>query len=266
MKKLFLLFIALGCIIPTMAQETASDRKKQRKEERKQRINAIIKQEEEGVLKYKKHLVFGFKLTNDGYGGFVEVARAQSIKKALLFQLDIAERKHVKEEKRESSIYGGTSPFIFGKINYFYPIKLGVQQQFLLGNKGNKNGVSITGNIGGGLALGLLRPYLVEVEKVQGQFSFVGYNSPDSSYFLESEGIVGGPSLGTGWKNLELIPGAYIKPAIRFDYGKYNEMVSAIEVGLTAEFYSKKVPQMIFIEQDRFFLSAYVSVVFGKRK
>jgi hypothetical protein len=72
--------------------------------------------------------------------------------------------------------------------------------------------------------------------------------------------------LGTGWKNLEFVPGAYLKPALRFDYGKYNEMVSAIEVGLTAEFYSKKIAQMIYIKQRQFFLSAYVAVVFGRRK
>ena len=266
MKKIFLLSIAFIAMLPAIAQETES-RKKKKREERKERINAIIKQEEEGVIKYKKHLAFGFKLTNDGYGGFVEVARSQSVKRALLFQLDISERKHSKEEKRESYQYSGTAPFIFGKINYFYPIKLGAQQQFLFANKGNKNGVSISGNVGGGLTLGLLRPYLVEVDTTGlGEFAYVGYNSPDSALFLQSENIVGGPGLGTGWKNLKITPGGYLKAALRFDYGKYNEMLAAVEVGVTAEFYSKKIPQMIYQEQKQFFFNAFVAVVFGKRK
>jgi hypothetical protein len=43
-------------------------------------------------------------------------------------------------------------------------------------------------------------------------------------------------------------------------------MVSALEVGLTAEYYTKKIPQMIYIEQKKLFFSAYVSILFGRRK
>ena len=99
MKKLFLYiaFLALGNT-NVFAQHIPSG-KKAKREEKNKRINAIIKQEEEGVLKYKTHFIAGFKLTNDGYGGFLEYAKAQSVKKALLFQLDISERKNSKEQK-----------------------------------------------------------------------------------------------------------------------------------------------------------------------
>lgn len=263
MKKLF--FIAITAIMasPVVAQET---RKSTRKEERRQRISAIVKQEEEGVIKYKKHTVFGVKLTTDGYGGFLEIGRAQSVKRGLLFQLDIGERKHSKENKQ--SVYQNTSPEIFGKINFFYPVKLGVQKQFLLGNKGNKNGVSITGNVGGGLIAGLLRPYMVQVERASG-LVYIRYNSPDSTDkadFTSPATHIGGPGLSTGWKYLQVTPGIYLKPAVRFDYGKYNEMVSAIEVGLTGEFYTKKIPQVVYVKEKQFFFSAYVSILFGRRK
>jgi hypothetical protein len=265
MNKLFLLLIAAVMVFPAMAQDT-KEKKKTKKEERRLRISAIVKQEEEGVIKYRKHTAVGFKLTSDGYGGFVEVARAQSIRRALLFQLDIGERKHQKEEKQQAfTIYGNTSPFIYGKINFFYPVKLGVQQQFLLGNKGNKNGVSVTGNIGGGIIAGLLRPYMVEVEK-DGERKYVQYESADSLYFLDVNTFIGGPSFGTGWNKLKVTPGAYVKSGLRFDYGKYNEMVNALEVGLVAEFYSKKIPQMVYNKQKQFFISAYFALVFGRRK
>ena len=249
-------------ILPALAQETV---KRSRKEERRQRINEIARQEEEGVIKYKKHTAFGIKLTTDGYGGFFEIGRARSVKKALLFQLDIAERKDQRAEKRQYK-YSTTAPIIYGKINFFYPVKLGVQEQFLLGNKSNKNGVSITGNVGGGIIIGLLRPYMIQVDKGTDR-PYVQYNSPDSTdYFLNQSSYVGGPNLGTGWKYLKVTPGIYVKPAVRFDYGKFNELVSAIEVGLAGEFYTKKIPQMIYAKQKQFFFSAYVSIMFGKRK
>ena len=262
MKKLILLTISMLSIALVFAQQDVP-KKKSKKEIRNERISAMSKLEEEGVITYTKHTSFGGKLTSDGYGGFIEIGRARSVRKALLFQLEITERKHPKEEKQQGP-FGTTSPIIYGKINYFYPVKLGVQYQHLLGNKGNKNGVSVTANMGGGLSLGLLRPYLVDVDKL-GQRTFVGYDSPDSSYFLNGP-YYGGPNFGSGWKDLSVVPGLYLKPAIRFDYGKYNEMINAVEVGLIGEFYSKKIPQMIYIEQKQMFLSAYVAIVFGRRK
>ena len=262
MKKLFL--IVLGIIsLSTVSAQQDIPKKKTKKESRNERISAMSKLEEEGVITYKKHTAFGGKLTSDGYGAFMEIGRARSVRKGLLFQLEITERKHVKEEKQQGP-FSTTAPLIFGKINFFYPVKLGIQYQYLLGNKGNKNGISITGNLGGGISLGLLRPYLMDVDK-QGERVFVGYESADSSYYLNGP-YYGGPNFGTGWKKLKVTPGLYIKPALRFDYGKYNEMITALEVGLIGEFYSKKIPQMIYTEQKQFFISAYVALVFGRRK
>jgi hypothetical protein len=262
MKKLILILLGVS-FFSVLSAQVDSSRPISKREARKDRIDAMAKLEEEGVITYSRHTIFGGKLTSDGYGIFMELGRARSVKTGLLYQLEISERKHVKEEKQQGP-FSNTAPIIYGKINYFYPVKLGVQYQTLLGNKGNKNGVSVTGNIGGGLSIGLLRPYLLDVDK-QGERTFVGYDSPDSSYYLNGP-FYGGPNLGTGWKQMTVTPGLYIKPAVRFDYGKYNEMVNALEVGLTAEFYSKKIPQMIYADQKQFFFSAYVALMFGRRK
>lgn len=256
------MFLGVVTFCTTFAQE--QDRKLSKKEARRQRISAISKQEEEGVIKYRRHAALGLKLTSDGYGAFIEVARAQSVQRGLLFQLEFAERKHAKEEKEQVD-YAATFPHIYGKINFFYPVKLGVQQQILLGNKGNKNGVSVTGNLGGGLLLGLLRPYMIDVNN-NGERGYVSYYD-DSTLFLNKSTYVRGPSFGTGWNKLKVTPGVYLKPAVRFDYGKYNEMVNAIEVGVTAEYYTKAIQQMAFQEKDhKFFFSGFVAIIFGKRK
>lgn len=240
----------------------AQSKKKLRQEEKRTHINELIKQEEEGVISYQKSFVFGAKLISDGYGVFFELGKAASVKKSFLYQLEISERKHAKEEKI-GNIYSNSAPLIYGKENFFYPVKLGVQQQILLGNKSNKNGVSITGNYGGGVSLGLLRPYYVQVAE-NGQVAYIKYNSPDSLNFLNTR--YGGPSFSKGWSEMTVTPGFYAKAALRFDYGSYNEIVSAIEVGVTAEYYTKKIPQMVYNEQKQFFYAAYFSILFGKRK
>ena len=259
MQKTVFLFIITLLSLHISAQNS----KKDRKEEKKMRINEMIRQEEEGVITHPKSMIFGAKLTTDGYGLFFELGRAQSVKKTLLFQLDISERKHPKEEKL-GSIYSQSIPFIYGKINNFYPVKLGVQQQYLFGNKANKNGVSVTGNVGGGLSMALLRPYYVQVASGN-NIRYIKYNSADSLEFLSGQ-IYGGPSLSKGWSDMTVVPGAYLKTGLRFDYGLYNEIVSGIEVGVTAEYYSKKIPQMVRNEQKQFFFGAYCAILFGKRK
>jgi hypothetical protein len=264
MRKIFFICFAVLSTLSVLAQKT----KKELKDEKKQRINALIKQEEEGVIAYRKHTVFGFKLVNDGYGAFLEIGKAQSIKKALLFQLDFSERKHQKEQK-QSDPYLPTSPYIFGKINYFYPLKLGVQQQILLGNKTNKNGVAVTANFGGGLSLGLLRPYYLDVNDANTRKS-IKYDGPDSTTFSNGTTLKGlqasSAGFGKGWGEMKIIPGAYAKAALRFDYGRYNEMVNALEVGISAEFYSKKIPQLVVYKQEQLFMNIYVAILFGRRR
>ena len=259
--RLLIAFLMIFPFLDSAAQD--EQQPLTRKELRAQRISQVIRQEEEGVITYTRHTAVGFKLAHDGYGAFVEVGRVQSVNRSLLFQFEFAERKHPKEEKQQ--IFSTTTPLMYGKINFFYPIKLGVQQQITIGNKGNKNGVCVTANGGGGLVLGLLRPYMADVQKQNGVREFVGYNSPDSSYFLYGP-YYGGPDFTTGWSMLKVTPGLYVKSSLRFDYGRYNEMVNALEIGLCAEAYTKTIPQMIYQKQKSLFLAAYVSLMFGRRK
>ena len=259
MRKIIIIFITAFISIHSLGQET----RKTHQQQKRDHVNDLIKQEEEGVIAYKKSFAFGAKLVTDGYGIFFELGRASSVKKGLLYQLEISERKHIKEEK-QNSYYTNSVPFIYGKENFFYPVKLGVQQQVLLGNKSNKNGVAITANYGGGIAAAILRPYYVQASTGNG-ISYIKYNSADSAAFLGGN-IYGGPSFGKGWNEITATPGVYAKAAVRFDYGSYNEIISAIEVGLSADFYAKKIPQMVYNKEKQFFLSGYVAIIFGKRK
>lgn len=282
MRKLLFICLAVVATLPSLAQKS----KKEKKDERKQRINELIKQEEEGVITFHKHTAFGIKLATDGYGAFFEVGRAKSVRKALLFQLEVIERKHSKEDK-QTNVSIPTSPFIYGKINYNYPLKIGLQQQILLGNKTNRNGVSVTGNYGGGIVLAFLRPYKLEVNDLsKGNRKLIRYESSDSTLvnpatipptyqadnvlFTDKNSLeelqVSGSGLGEGWGQMKVTPGLYIKTAVRFDYGKFNENLAAIEVGLTAEYYSKKIPQLVYTDPKQYFIAAYVTFMFGKRK
>lgn len=262
MYKALFGFLLIFLPFLSFAQKQNEKQQPEDKKDKKEMIEKRLITNEQGVITQRKSFVFGAKLISDGYGIFFEIGRAKSLKKGLLYQLELSERKDPKQEKM-SSFYQNFTPLIYGKINFFYPVKLGVQQQFLLGNKSNKNGINITGNVGGGVVAGLLRPYYVQVDH-GGSIDYVKYNSADSSEFMNSP--LGGPTFGKGWNEMTVTPGVYAKAALRFDYGRFNEIITGVEVGVHGEYYTKKVPIMNYNDQKQFFFGAYVSLLFGKRK
>jgi hypothetical protein len=241
-------------------KETMS-KKQEKREARRDRINQLMKQEEEGEVVFNKQHVFGFKAITDGYGLSYEFGKYKSNRKTTLFQFEFNEKRHPKEKK--ISLFDGFafSNVIFGKTNNFYQTKLGVAQQLRIGGKANKNGVSVTGIWGGGLSIGLEKPYYVDVV-VNGKEERKTFPTIIDSLY----GINGASGFLVGWGDVKINPGAHAKLAMRFDYGRFNETVTAIEVGLMGEFYSKKVSQLAYVKEKNFFFSGYISLLLGRRK
>lgn len=243
----------------------------QKKAEKREKINQLIKQEEEGALIFDKQSAFGIKFNTDGWGLFYEKGKYKTLTKTNLIWVEFGEKKSIKEERvptlSASQGFIIVSSYIYGKQNNFYQLKFGYGQQKLIGGKGNKNGVAVSAIYGGGLTVGLLKPYYIEIQNpTNGARQSIKYSTETAKLFLDPTVILGKGSLGQGFNEMEVVPGAHIRTALRFDYGRYNEVLSAIEVGLNAEFYSKKIPIVLLNKENNFFFNAYAAITFGKRK
>ncbi len=118
-------------------------------------------------------------------------------RKTNIYRIDITEIKNPKEEKLLGNNFFGNS-FIFGKINYFYPVTLGFGQQYILGQKGNKNGVAVSMVYNAGVSIGLLRPYYVAViDPSSNEDKTIKYTTQDSALFVGNT-ITGGGGLEKG--------------------------------------------------------------------
>lgn len=267
-KKIIFVALVLMISVAARAQKRELSPKELKKAANKERINKLIKQEEEGAIIFQKQSTFGVKIHSDGYSAFVELGRMKTPRKTNLYSFELGERKHPKEEKRFDGLtsFGIGNPYIFGKINNFYYAKLGFGQQRLIGGKGNKNGVAVSALYGGGFSAGLLKPYYIRVNEQQSnKQKEIKYNNNDS-IFLQADLITGASGLGKGFNEMKFTPGVFAKTAIRFDYGRYNEVVSAIEVGLNVEYYTSKMPILLRNKERQLFFNAYAAIVFGKRK
>lgn len=270
MKKIILVLALVSTSVFAFSQEKKSS-KEQKREERRQRINQLIREEEEGALVYSKQSAFGAKLSTDGYGIFYEHGKYKTIRQTSLWWLELGERKNPKEEKftltDQSGFFAVGNPYVFGKINNFYYLKLGVGQQRLIGGKGNKNGVAVTAIYGAGLSGGFLKPYyLTATDSTGGNAGDVKYSSSTDAVYRDPGVILGSAGFTKGLNEMKFTPGAHARFSLRFDYGRYNELLSAIEVGINAEYYAKDMQIMLDVPGKKFFFNSYIAVAFGKRK
>jgi hypothetical protein len=91
-------------------------------------------------------------------------------------------------------------------------------------------------------------------------------NSRNDSLFLDPTAIQGSSSLFTGANETQIKPGLFLRGALRFDYGKYNEVISAVDAGFNVEYYFGDATQMALIEPKKSFVNVYVALHFGRRK
>jgi hypothetical protein len=268
----FLSFLFL--LISAHAQRISvggNNKKKEDKIEKRNRINEMIRNEEEGIAGFNKHFVFNFKTHHDGYGIILEKGIAKTPYKSTIFQLEFAEKQHPKENKQSSTDFTNSGfaifgrPFVYGKQNIFYQAKLGVGKQIMIGGKSNKNGVAVYGILVGGFSAGLARPYYLEFNVPSGAQK-LKFTEDKRAIFLSADKIIGGTGLQLGWNEMKFNPGAYGKASLRFDWARFNQVVSAMEFGFGFDYYTSGVVQMVDNPAKSFFPTGFIGLVFGNRK
>lgn len=271
MKRILFTSVALLLTVTVFAQQNASHLSK--RQLRKIKKYQILRNEQEIGTQYGHEFDLGGRLTTQGWSAYLEYEKRSSETTSTLFQLEFGEIKDSKEDKQAKSLgrdafgyaYSGHA-FVYGKRNIFYQTRLGIGQRRLVGGKGNKNGVEVSALYLGGISLGLVKPYYLELYDADNSGTYYAkYTEENAEDFLNYNNIVAGPGFGRGWSEVEVVPGVYGRIGMRFDWAEFNEFVSAVEVGLDGEFYSKKVQIMVHNPSKQFFYGAYVSLLFGKR-
>lgn len=271
MSKLFLTVLASTLVLQLFAQNNTDSvnmvSKRNKQNSKRDRMNNLLRMEEEGDLIFNKHNIFGVRLASDGYGINFEKGKFKTPRRTLLFQFELNEKKDPKEHHISATSDGiNFSSVVPYKLNNLYEFKMAVGQEHLIGGKGNRNGVAVSALYSGGVTIGLLKPYYLDVQnQITGATSRKTF-AQMATDTTEGDLITGASGFTVGWDNLTIKPGVNAKQAMRFDYGRLNQTVAAIEVGLTEEYYFGKIPLVYLVKQKQFFFNAYVAILFGSRK
>lgn len=231
----------------------------------------IVKLKPPKVKPILHEMSFGLRLNTNGWSVYTDYGKSktQDLKKADMFynlmylQAEFTEKKDPKEEKvtTQTASSKANSSYIYGKINNFYALKLGVGYRKMLAGKPDPGCVSIHWANTLGFSLGMQKPYYVMVAGSE----YIKYSDVDKENFLDRAGIRGAGGFSKGLSEIVFIPGGHIKSALHFDFSTNRKNVLGVEAGINAEFYSQPIALMANNKTVTNFVDLFVSFQFGRR-
>ncbi|WP_305006505.1 hypothetical protein [Hymenobacter aranciens] len=228
---------------------------------------------------YKKEFVYGVNFnTQAGLIGGVAVRSARMLDERLLrfWSIEGVMLKNKKEEQRQTGL-GVYTPF---KANYAFSLRPSFGFQRILFRKAADAGVQVNGLLSAGPSIGLLMPYYITYDYTLAQNGgSVVYNTDDianeaydPAIHTEQNAILDRAPLFSGIGGTQVVPGFHLRGGLSFEYGRYRDAVTGVEVGFLMEAYSKRM--VIFKTTDvtddeqlnrKFFPSVYLTLYFGQR-
>lgn len=236
-----------------------------------------ISTQAKGVI-YNSELGFDFRLHTNGFAAGVTIGKIRTYYKTRFYSIELGELKHPKEFRLSFdnlSVNGRTArSFIFGKQNSFFVLRGGLGGKRYFTEKAAKKGVAVGMSYTVGPALGILKPYYLELRRPidnRNQIVSEKYTPENEDIFLSQQNIYGSSRFSQGLGELGVRPGIHGKVGVHLDWGAFDEFIKAVDVGIMVDGYLTKVPILVETdaldtENSRLFINLYLSLQLGKRK
>ena len=229
-----------------------------------------------GVV-YKTEQTMDIRVHANGWALAYNTGNIVSYEKTRYYQFELGKHSDPREKLQSKpynlSIVGNSNSFAFGKINNFYSLRAGTGRKKYLSEKARRKGIAVAYNYEFGPALGILKPYYLDiyVANETGGFDItqIKYSEETAAQFLDNAYISSEAKFSEGLFESKIVPGLQGKVGVHFDAGAYDEFVKAVEIGAMLEVYTQSIPFMAPTENHSnspFFLNLYVNLQFGKRK
>ncbi|WP_192825116.1 hypothetical protein [Rufibacter sp. LB8] len=229
---------------------------------------------------YTREFTYGLNFnTNGGLlgGAMVKQVYLMQGKWYQFWGLEAVEVKHPKEVQYQNRYTGST--FVKGKRNYFFALRPNYGREYTFFKKAAESGVQVNGIFAAGPSIAVLGPYYIDYNYTRldrnGQpIGPVDVRAEpyDPNIHTDLNRIVGGSGVFTGLSEPSFKVGAHVKAGVSFEYGRYMESVTGIEVGMLYEMFPSRI---IIVQgtgvdegvknQNRFF-SLYLTLYYGHRR
>jgi len=237
--------------------------------------SAQIAQKEAVGFLYNQETTFNLRLaTNRSFGFGMEWGKLRTYNKTKTLSLGISEMKSPKEQRQNAapSVRRSSRPFVYGKKNSLFVLRSGWGAKRYFSEKAKQKGVAVGISYSLGPSLGLLKPYYLalnypETGSLSGRLLLQKYSEKNEAIFLDNSKILGAAPFTKGLNEISVLPGGTASIAYHMDWGAFDEMVKAIEIGLTVDVFARKAPIFVSAEQNQqVFFNFFINLQFGKRK
>ncbi len=183
-----------------------------------------------------------------------------------MWEVEFSTYKSPKEVRTINPYFSDSRSYVYGKLNAVWFIRGGVGQQHILNRKPYWGGVQVSWLYYGGFSLGMAKPmylYIIHLKAGYTDYEVTEERYDPEIHFIDN--IYGRASWLSGFSKIGLYPGAYAKTGLDFEFGVKSRQISSLEVGGILDFSPIAIPIMAYNPKQSFFLTLYVSVMFGKR-
>ena len=208
----------------------------------------------------------GLRIQSNGVTIFGEYGWIRDLKVTRLLQLEYTYDIDYRMKKDKSEIQDGRDYF-YGLQNRFHVIRLTYGVKRTLAEKADHNGVRLSFVGFGGISVGFLKPYYLNILQNDSTLNAVPtrYTAATASQFLNKNYILEAAPTRYGLNQIQPVPGLTAKVGLDFDWGIKDEFVKALEAGMVIDIYYKRLP-IYANNYNRFYqFGVYLSFQFGKR-
>lgn len=223
-------------------------------------------------------LTFGTGVHTRGFNYVsIQYGQIHKLQRTLFFNLDLVELKSPRERRKKFEILsatgtGSSTSFIYGKRNNLYALRLGAGEKIYISEKKNTTGVALAFGFSGGVTFGVLKPYKLDLiyrdlssSEPSVTVRSETYSEANHDKFLSFADIQGASGFAEGWDDIDVVPGLFVKATLLLDWRAFNQFAQSIELGLSADVYSRKMPIMIGAINSPVFINLYANINLGKR-
>lgn len=222
---------------------------------------------------FHKQMVGGVKLASTGLNFYLQYGIIKNIYVTHLFMLEY--EWHIDYRDKKSTAYPYYTQtgrnYYFGVQNRFHVIRLSYGFERALADKAAKNGVRLNWVGFAGVAMGLVKPYYLDLDYPGTDGNQVDiyaqrYSAGNASHFLNQDSIDQASPIWRGLGQMWPVFGGHVRTGLNFDFGSKDRFVTAIEAGAALDVFYEKIPIYVNDQSNHFlFLGLYLGIHIGKR-
>lgn len=224
-------------------------------------VSQVSEHSEKEIL-FNRERSYYLSANSNGIGFGYRTGKNKTAFKIRTFDYSFSNIRDLKQVRVISGYDDGKS-YYYGKLNYFYLLRVVYGLQKTISSKPYWGGVEIRTIVLGGFNLGISKPVYLNV--LTGNSDKPIEVKKYEKDMLQQDIYGGAPFFEYGITEIALYPGLSFKAGLSVEFGKESERVRAFETGILVDGFMRPYQIMAYNPSKYYNFSLYLTYHFGKR-